>query len=493
LTDGRIEPGGMYSILSLIYLALPVAIFLASWLWWPYAITLMALLALALGRAAVRIRRAVTRGVETRPSISGGDAIGVGIVTLLLACYSGAGGFGYQRGDWPKHNAMLAELSGRDWPVRLEGEPGIADGSYLTYYVAYYLPAAVIGRSFGIEAAHMALFVWTLAGLVLAAVWVLRLVPYAGWAIWAAWFLLSGLDVVAAAIVWMIGTGWQLSQGMDWWPRFGSYTCNMGLLLWVPQHMLAGWIGTALIVARAEEQGDVSIAPLVMSLTIMWSPFVSLGLAPIILAAMTRTGWRSAFHVDLAASVAIALVSVAALAGIGQQAVPQGLSAGFIGFVPWLLTWIGIIVIEFGFYAALALWLLRTSRDSPDTIAWNRTWVVTAVVVLVALPVYRLGLYNDLMTRSSIPALFVMWMVVLRVLRIELHSRLRPAASVLIACLAVAALLPLNQIRVQLWRTRTWPQFAGANSAPPIGSLEPRIRDQYIGSADSFFARHLAP
>jgi hypothetical protein len=484
----------MHAILSLLYLALPIGIFFANWLRRPYALVLLALLVLALGRALVQIHQDAGRRQEAvRPPISRSNAIGVAIVTLLLAWYSGAGGFGYQRGDWDKHNAMLTELTTRSWPVRLGTESGVAGGSYLTYYVAYYLPAAVVGRLFGIEAAHLALFVWTLAGLLLAAVWVLRLVPSAGWPTWAAWFVLSGMDVVAAPVVWILGTGWELRRGVDWWALYGSYSCNMALLLWVPQHMLAGWIATALIVARAEERGDLSLAPFVASVTVMWSPFVTLGLAPVILAAATRTGWKALLRADLPASAAIALVSAIALAGVNQQAVPRGWAAGVLGFVPWLLTWLAIIVIEFGFCAAPAFRLLRAARASREAVAWSRTWLITAVVVLVVLPVYRLGIFNDLMTRSSIPALFLLWIVVVRVLRADLPARLRPATSVMLACLAIAALLPLNQMRVQVANTRISPSLINAKANPPIGSLHPWIRDQYIGSPDSFFARHLAP
>jgi hypothetical protein len=485
----------MLSILSLLYLALPVTIFLATWLWWPYALGLLACLLLVLGRAMARIHERSDRQRQAlRPaSMSTRSTIGFAIVTLALAYYSGAGGLGFQRPDWDKHNAMLTELSGRSWPVRLGAESGVPDGSYLTYYVAYYLPAAVVGRQFGIEAAHLALFAWTLAGLSLAGLWVLRLVASTRWPLWAAWFALSGMDVVAALVVSLLGTGWVLRKGVDWWPLFGSYTCNAALLLWVPQHMLAGWIATALMVSSAEERRDTSPAPLVASLTVMWSPFVALGLLPIILAAMMRTGWRAVLRADLLVAVAVALVSIAALAGVSQQAVPRGWAAGVLGFVPWLLTWLGIIVIEFGFCAAPAFWLLHTSRASRDAVAWNRTWLVTAVAVLVVLPLYRLGIYNDLMMRASIPALFVLWMVVVRVLRAELPSGLRPVTSLLLACLAVAALLPLNQLGVQVTRTSLFPSDVAREVSRPIGSLPPQIRAQYIGSPDSFFARHLAP
>jgi hypothetical protein len=483
----------LHAILSLLYLAVPVGIFFASWLWWPYAVTIVTALVLALGRAVKRIRQ---DGDDRRAvSMSRGNAVGVAIVTLLLAFYSGAGGLAFQRGDWPKHNAMLTELTERSWPVRLRGEPGILEGSYLTYYVAYYVPAALAGRVLDIEVAHLALFLWTLAGLGLAALWVLRLIPSAGWMVWAAWFALSGLDVLAALVVWMIGTGWELSHGVDWWPGFGTYSCNMGLLLWVPQHMLAGWIATALIVSRAEERRDVSLAPLIASVTVMWSPFVTLGLAPIILAAITKTGWRDILRADLVTPLAIALVSAAALAGVGQQAIPRGWVAAQIGFIPWLLTWLAIIVVEFGFCAAPAYWVLRRARRSGETAAsgWSRRWLVTAVAVLLVLPFYRLGLFNDLMSRASIPAFFVLWVVVLRVVRAELSSGPRPAISLVLACLAVASILPLNQMREQLVRTTTVLTFMDAVPSRRIGSLEPPIRDQYVGATDSFYARHLAP
>jgi hypothetical protein len=485
----------VHSICSLFYLAFPVAIFLANWFWWPYALTLVVCLLLLVGQGWAVLRRDRNRPGEALwpASMSAGHALGTAVVTFLVAYFSGVGGFGHQRGDWEKHNAMLTHLTEGPWPVRLGSDSGAAEGSYLTYYVAYYLPATLVGRVLGIEASHLALFVWTLAGLWLSALWVVRLARVTAWPVWAAWFVLSGMDVVPAAFVWLIDTGWTLANGVEFWSLFGAYWSNVGLLLWTPQHMLPGWLATALIVSRAEDRRDGSVAPIVGALTVIWSPFVTLGLVPVALAVLARGGWRRVMGPSLVAAAAIGVACALAMSGVSREAIPRGWTGAGTGLPAWLLTWLGLLLFEFGAHVVLMLAIMRASGHSGDGHRWNLTWLAAAVVTLTVLPVYRLGLYNDLMMRGSIPAYFLLWIVLLRVLQPALREPWRPAVVLLLACLGVGSIVPLNQHRTQIMRTGAYPNFIDDLPSRPINSLPPRVRDQYIGSPDSFYARRLAP
>ena len=78
------------------------------------------------------------------------------------------GGYGYQTGDWAKHGILLKDLVDYPWPVFYEYY-GATIG--VTYYVAYYLPAAVIGKVGGLVLANQFLVLWTLLGLILAIFW----------------------------------------------------------------------------------------------------------------------------------------------------------------------------------------------------------------------------------------------------------------------------------------------------------------------------------
>ncbi|MBI5085433.1 MAG: hypothetical protein HZB13_12645, partial [Acidobacteria bacterium] len=136
---------------ALAYLALPVFLFLLFWLRWYVAIPAAALLAATL--AKVPDTRVPFRFTAAVPA-----ALLLALVPVLL---SGIGGFGPQSIDAPKHNAILLDLVDGHWPVTYQSAP-------ISYYIAWYLPAAALGKLLGWTAANVALMLWTLAGAALA-------------------------------------------------------------------------------------------------------------------------------------------------------------------------------------------------------------------------------------------------------------------------------------------------------------------------------------
>ena len=73
------------------------------------------------------------------------------------------------------------------------------DDAVLTYYVAYYLPAALVGKIAGWTAANVVLFTWSAAGAALAFLWLVVLSEAPVWRCLAIFVLFSGLDLVGAA------------------------------------------------------------------------------------------------------------------------------------------------------------------------------------------------------------------------------------------------------------------------------------------------------
>ena len=90
-----------------------------------------------------------------------------GIAAFVWTYLAGVGGFRPQHFDYYKHNLVLNNLVRYSWPVQY------SDGSYLCYYLAYYLPAAALAKlTGGMAAIPYYLFGWTWLGLWLV-VWLL--------------------------------------------------------------------------------------------------------------------------------------------------------------------------------------------------------------------------------------------------------------------------------------------------------------------------------
>ena len=91
---------------------------------------------------------------------------------FVSSAFVGVGGFAPQATDWIKHNAVLSDCVRQPWPVVLMDR---ADRWPLVYYLAWYLPAALVGKVAGYAAAQVALWVWTSLGVMLAGGWFARL------------------------------------------------------------------------------------------------------------------------------------------------------------------------------------------------------------------------------------------------------------------------------------------------------------------------------
>lgn len=266
--------------MSLLYLALPVAVFLFGWLVWYVAVPAAGLLGLAclgLIRRESRDRSGGTiRGLE---KVSRSQLLLLFLAALFLVLQSGIGGYGPQDTDWLKHNAILKDLIERPWPVVYEYE-GVK--LPLVYYLAYYLPAALAGKIGGWDAANQVLLVWSLAGLVLALLWFRALVGRAGAGVLVFFVFFSGIDSLGVFYDELIYS--ELSNPLkwwhiEWWARNWSYQSNITLLWWVPQMALAGWILTALVMHSLQRRKCARDGLLYLGISPLWSPFLSIGLA----------------------------------------------------------------------------------------------------------------------------------------------------------------------------------------------------------------------
>ncbi len=180
--------------LSLLYLAFPYFFFFAGWLKWYFALPGAALVVAPL----LRVLREPGGDMELGPGgLKLRHLVIVFLAALVLLGISGVGGYGYQDGDWAKHNAVFKSLVERPWPVvyRISSRDSVP----LVYYIAFYLPAAYVGKLGGWTMANHALFLWALLGLVLAMLWFVALARRASRLL--LFILFSGLDIVGQLTV----------------------------------------------------------------------------------------------------------------------------------------------------------------------------------------------------------------------------------------------------------------------------------------------------
>jgi hypothetical protein len=216
---------------------------------------------------------------------------------------------------------------------------------------------------------------------------------------------------------------------------------------------------------------------------------------PVVVAAVLKGRWRTLWTFpNLIAGPALMLLAVAFLKTVEQDKI----ATGFIWeFYPWqsvAFRWPYFCLGEFGVYALLiAPEILRKEPADGQPSLMSRAWFWCALIFLSILPVFRVGEWNDLSMRASIPCLFLLWIVLLRTI---LGGSLRLTSwrgGLLVVCLLVSSAFPAKNWASQVLHFRPRLEYSMGSADISIIDLMAERVPQYLGKADRFFFQHLAP
>lgn len=267
---------------TLIYLTVPYIIFYFGWLRLPFALSSF-------------IAGFILLYLFSRQDGSDKELIFKGNYTLILSfCFvliwllpSGIGGIGNQNSDYIKHNAILFDLVNLEWPVSFE-----RSNCWLVYYTGYYLPSAMVGKLFNsYYIAERFSLIWAFVGITLSIVWWLYLTRYSLLPSIIFFILFSGMDAIGFIV--MYGNRFEIGTHLEWWSRLASgawdtriwaYNSNTTHLYWAPQHAIPAWLATPIIISALESKNNKSLDyALTIASTLLWSPFVTIGLLPFVI------------------------------------------------------------------------------------------------------------------------------------------------------------------------------------------------------------------
>lgn len=458
---------------SICYLYLPLLIFAWGWLDPILALVVTGLLAGtgAFFRAELRSKQATTRR----------RGIWILVVAFGWTICVGAGGIGYPNGyDWWKHNAMLKDLSQKPWPVVYDYPVAGLEGEHqaLVFYLAYYLPAAVVGKLAGWQAANLALFLWTLAGTFLVLCWVDNLVGARSWASALLFVAASGMDAVGVLLRAHRLPG--LGEHIEWWASVWQLSSNTTLLFWVPHQALGAWLATAMLVDGALHAKSSPSALLESCGALFWSPLACLGLLPFVLARLLRqpAAWLRAWPTWTTFPL-LGGILVAFYAALRISILPTFMGSEIFG--PLAGNYLLFCALEFGLF----WWILRRVATEEWRALW---WMAGGSLILI--PFARLGFFNDLVMRVSIPALFVLWILTIQGLLGSGLDRVRRSA--LAAMLALGALTPANEFARCFEHYRWRAAKEDRVREVPLVHDRAELNTLYLGDPDAPFFRYLA-
>ena len=412
--------------LAVVYLLLPVAIWLLGWFEWWFGIPAVAVLGAGLWRML---------GGSWRLLV-GPAAVVLPLFALLCGVLTAFGVFDADSFDSPGHRAVFLALAHNDWPPYLADY--LSDQSpLLRYYLGYYIVPALAGKWLGLDALNWAVPLWTWGGIALVfALCVQGLPTLRAMLLAAAVFVFfSGMDVLeyvlrdglpdavrrlgeqfgvetpkfirspsssAWAAYHAYGVGDPASLPSPASPMFLEYLPNVHLLAVTPQHFIGGGLTTLLMLRLCDQPRFLAASGIVLASCLFWSSLLCFGLLPLIAAMLLKNGvapflgWR-----NLLLAPALALLLALYLTS-GQVDFPSGWLWSLYASGFQLAADVAIFYLaEFLVLAFLVCWLHPRLCREP--------FFVAAVAVLLAAPWFWYGSprFNEFF-RAAIPAVFVL-------------------------------------------------------------------------------------
>lgn len=464
--SGR-PPDGI-SVLALVFLGIPLLIFLATWLRPMYAVSGIALACFAIGSVAGRFK--LNWAVSHLAVIV--------VIGLAWAAMSGGSHFVYANPDWEVRDAILGDLAYSDWPPSY----GVRDGHHdlLRSAIGYFLPVAAAGKILGVESLPILMFAWTGIGTTIF----LLLLPLPHESLprllvaISIFVAFSGMDVLGTIL--LHGHYPVFPLRIEWWSEFNfralfSYSSLTGQLIWAPNHALPIWIATALFYRHWKHPDFLPLLCLLLPTLPLHTPFALPGLAPFLLLTLID---RARARIDPRRIPVLALLAAIVIGGLTIRLqmldvdnIPMQQSAASVApeeghTLAFAKNYLLFILMEF---AILGLALFGALRHSKGIL-------LIAMCVLALLPLVTLGPSNDLLLRVATPSLVLMAILCQRVVT-EASPLAKPRIALIAILLFVGANTPFNEV----WRAATWRAWQPDYTRPFLETQNGGLPPHYIG------------
>ncbi len=368
-------------------------------------------------------------------------AIGLALVILLLG---GETHLFFATSDWEIRDAVLSDLVRHGLTAYR-----IADTDYLLRApLGMYMTPALVGRAFGLFAAHVALLAQN--ALILGSIFYLMTVIGRGWANLAIVILFAGLSIVGAAFLaarTLHDVPFLLEYGLDAWHPYLQYSSSIVQLFWVPNHALPGWWLAVLLLLQRRSSPDVATVGVSVAIMAFWSPLAVIPFVAWLLLVLAR-GWRQVLtsrRTWLGAMASAGFLPILAYMLLAASTIAHGTLADHPDVAFWYQLFVYIQLPALLFLAVV--W-----REIPEDL---RALVVVNGLFLLLLPLVHFGPNNDLVMRGSIAPLTIVafvfgWVVV------ELTRQRRIAGFV--GCALIVATTP--SAALEIGRSLSTPRYA---------------------------------
>jgi hypothetical protein len=389
-------------ILVVGYLYSPILIFVLGWTKIFVSVPVVIVSSIAI----VFAMRKICNENRNEVYISFGEILLAFCIFFLFFIMVGHSNLTAQDFDWHKHHAIFNDLMNYDWPVVYE------DGSMLTYYLGQYMVPSFIGKVFNSSIVMTwSIPLWNALGLTLVysvLVYLLKAQSNKKKICIVLFMLLWGGCTSLGNVIYHFtksGSIQLIPKSFKWIDMFNvniHFSSNYDALYGAFQHVIAPWLATCFFIGNQKhiESYVMMALPLLFTATFAFVYFV-----PILLFFAfwkfsknhIKDFFNSVFGIGNVFMLPLAGVLGIYLTGNVLSDKPDGVGFSFFNISEHLLFYIVFVFSEFLFYA---VFLLKRNIKNP--------LFYVAIIELLIIPFFMLGLFNDLCSRGSIPARFIL-------------------------------------------------------------------------------------
>ena len=437
-------------LLVTLFFVIPISIWLIFWFKWYVSLPLVALFWYLAYQFTTR-ERTLTND-QYRKIFNKKKWIVVSVIVILLNVLSGAGGLFYQNWDYRVRDAVFSDLIQQDWPVTYdyhgdtEKQFGMHKG-LLTYYFAWFLPGAIVGKAFGFTVGSLFLLLQQIVGCLLFFYLIFRYLKAIKIRYVALFFILSGADIIGRVVLTRINGGsWGPLVGSDYIDVLPYGVGSLALpsfttqLFWILNTAVPAWLITALLL----NEKDYKFIGLLLLFLIPFSPFPAVVLVLLIGAFIITKQKDKIFKLkDLLSWQNIAcilpLLPIAMLFLSNSSGQAKGLSinrilSGNNDSVRGLLSTTIVYLCELAVFAVIA-------RKG------NRKQLFSYLIVLFVMSMFFLGDGLDLSMKGSGPALIAIYALFCGYIsEWGLRMRLKLQDALVALMLTVGSITPLHEV-----------------------------------------------
>lgn len=270
-----------------LYLVLPIIIFFFFWLKRPIGIP--ALIIVLMG-AFFCFRSHNFDNIKFIPlcKLPKLKCLAILAIVTLWVILSGVGGYTWQNADHYTRNQTFNVMVSNAWPVYSNTSEHVP----LVYYIGYWLPAAAIGKLFGLQAGYFFQALWAILGILLCyGLICLKRKKVSVWPL-IIFIFFSGLDAVGTILIQedplkLFGT-----EHLEWWAWYYQYSSITTQLFWVFNQALPAWVACVFIFLYEKPKNML----FTLSTLLLSSSFPFIGMLPFVIYFMIkRTQWETAY------------------------------------------------------------------------------------------------------------------------------------------------------------------------------------------------------